>query len=72
MIPDLNRFQQAYDKAAYLKVLENCALHEKFLFDNYKPTFPLLGNSGQPFKDFTKENQDYLTRLKWRSIESRL
>ena len=66
MIPDLVKFQEAYDKVSYLKVLEKSDEHEKFLFDTYRSTFLLLGNSGLPFKDFTKDNLEFLTRLKWR------
>ncbi len=66
MIPELEKFQEAFDKVSYLKVLEKSDEHEKFLFDTYQPTLHLLGNSGPPFTDFTKENLECITRLKWR------
>ena len=72
MIPELNRLQKIYDSAAYLQVLENNENHEQLLFENYMPTLQLLGTSCKPFKGFSQENLECITRLKWRSLESRL
>ncbi len=49
MIPDLDKFQEDYDKVSYLKLLERSDEHENFLFESYRTTFHLLGNSGLPF-----------------------
>ncbi len=32
MMPELNIFQEAYDKVKYLEVLQDSVSHEKFLF----------------------------------------
>jgi hypothetical protein len=40
------------------------------IFDIYQPTLKIAGTSSRPFKNFTKENYDTFTRLKWRWLNS--
>jgi hypothetical protein len=40
------------------------------LYEIYEPTLKIAGTSSRPFKDFTKENYDTFSRLKWRWLNS--
>jgi hypothetical protein len=38
----------------------------------YEPTLRIAATSSRPFADFSKENYDTLTRLKWRWVENNI
>jgi hypothetical protein len=40
------------------------------IYEIYQPTLKIAGTSSRPFKNFTKENYDTFTRLKWRWLNS--
>jgi len=40
------------------------------LYEIYEPTLKIAGTSSRTFKDFTKENYDTFSRLKWRWLNS--
>jgi len=40
------------------------------LYEIYEPTLKIAGTSSRAFKDFTKENYDTFSRLKWRWLNS--
>lgn len=68
-VPDLLKFQSFYEKVKYLASFNEVNKHEHLLYEIYEPTLRLAGTSSQPFADFSKENYDSFTRLKWRWAE---
>jgi hypothetical protein len=53
----------------YLNFLKDKDKHEDFVFEIYEPTLKLAGTSSRPFSNFTKENIETFTRLKWRWVD---
>jgi hypothetical protein len=52
--------------------LANYEETEEFLYANYKGTLQIAGTLPRKFKDFSKDNFEQFSRLKWRSIEERI
>ena len=71
-IPKLIEFQKFYEKVKYLEIFKNTDFQEQFLYETYEPTMKIAGTSSRAFKDFTKENYDTFSRLKWKWINSTL
>lgn len=69
-IPQLIQFQKFYEEVKYLSNLKDINLQEQFLYEMYEPTLKIAGTSSRAFKNFTKENYDTFTRLKWRWLNS--
>ena len=69
-IPQLIDFQKFYEQVKYLKGFDEAANHEQFLYEIYEPTLKIAGTSSRAFQDFTKENYDTFSRLKWRWLNS--
>ena len=71
-IPDLIAFQKFYEEIKYLEHLKDIKQHEQFLYENYEPVLRIAATSSSPFTDFSKENYDTFTRLKWRWVENNI
>jgi len=71
-IPDLIAFQKFFEKIKYLEHLKDANKHEDILYEMYEPILRIAATSSQPFADFTQENYDSLTRLKWRWVENNI
>ena len=69
-IPLLIDFQKIYEQVKYLKGFNEAANHEQFLYEIYEPTLRIAGTSSRAFQNFTKENYDTFSRLKWRWLNS--
>ena len=65
-VPQLIEYQIFYDKVKYLKNFQDIELQEQFLYEIYEPTLKIAGTSSRAFKDFSKENYDTFSRLKWK------
>jgi hypothetical protein len=65
-IPQFLELRTLFEKVEYLAILKNAAEQEKFLFENYLPIMKVAAASYRPFTDFSQENYDTLTRMKWR------
>jgi hypothetical protein len=65
-IPLFLELRTLFEKVEYLAILKNAAELEKFLFENYLPIMKVAAASYSPFTDFSQENYDTLTRMKWR------
>ena len=65
-IPLFLELRTLFEKVEYLAIFKNAAELEKFLFENYLPIMKLAAASYRPFTDFSQENYDTLTRMKWR------
>ena len=69
-IPLLIEYQKFYEQVKYLQSFNEVDNHEQFLYEIYEPTLKIAGTSSKTFNDFTKENYDTFSRLKWRWLNS--
>lgn len=68
-IPQLIEFKKSYDDIKYLAKFDQPE-KEQFLYDTYEPILKIAGTSSRAFKNFTKENYDTFSRLKWKWLNS--
>jgi hypothetical protein len=59
-------------KVKYLEHLGDPNKHESFLYEVYEPTLQIAATSSRPFADFSKDNFETLTRLKFRWVEANI
>ena len=71
-MPELIQFQISYEKLKYLSNFKDAEQHETFFYEVYEPILKIAATSSRPFTDFKQENNDTLTRLKWRWLASRI
>jgi hypothetical protein len=71
-IPELIQFQISFEKLKYLGSFKDSEQHETFFYEVYEPILKIAATSSRPFTDFKQENNDTLTRLKWRWLASRI
>ncbi len=45
---------------------------ESFIYEIYESVMKIAGTSSRPFTEFTQEDYDALTRLKWRWFGSKI
>ena len=69
-IPKLIEFEKFYEQVKYLKNLNDIDRQEQFFYEIYEPTLKIAGTSSRAFKDFSKENYDTFSRLKWKWLNS--
>lgn len=67
---DLPNFNNFYESVKYLKGLEND--HSEFLYKIYKPTLEISCIKARPLLNFTQENRDMLSSLKFRWLHDNL
>jgi hypothetical protein len=66
------QFQTSFEKLKYLSNFKDAEQHETIFYEVYEPILKIAATSSRPFTDFKQENNETLTRLKWRWLASRV
>ena len=71
-VPEMVELQISYEKVKYFVNFQKIEVVEEFIFEVYEPILNIAATSSRPFTNFSQENYDYLTRLKWKWIHKNL
>ncbi len=71
-VPDLIELQKSYEKVKYFSHFQRKEVAEEFIFEVYEPILNIAATSSRPFTNFSQDNYDSLTRLKWKWIHKNL